>query len=79
MTRTMLGAATIGMLLLLGACGEKPQIATTRKPDTRPWESTQSAYDAAGFKPGDAAAWEQQTRQRVQNQNEYSRVPPVSK
>ena len=61
--------------LLLGACGDKPQTAATRKADGRPWESAQTAYTATGWTAGDKASWEQQLRQRSQGQNEYSRAP----
>jgi hypothetical protein len=60
--------------LVLAACGEKPQTTTARKADDKPWDSAATKFDAAGFKPGDQAAWEQQLKSRNQNQNEYSRT-----
>jgi len=72
---TRITGALLGLALLLGACGEKPQTASARKSDGKPWESTSGAYLAEGWKAGDQAAWEQQLRQRAQNQNEYSRAP----
>jgi hypothetical protein len=62
------------VVLLLAACGEKPQTATARKADDKPWDSAATKFDAAGFKPGDKAAWEQQLKSRNQGQNEYSRT-----
>lgn len=61
--------------LLLAACGEKAQTAGTRKSDTKPWDSAQTAYTTQGWKTGDQAAWENQLKARSQNQNEYSRAP----
>lgn len=71
---TLLAAAA-----LLAACSEKPQLAATGKADARPWEGANPAYQAAGWKAGDATAWEQQLRQRAQGQNEYSRSPAAPK
>lgn len=62
--------------VVLSACGEKPQTATVRKADDKPWELTQTQYAAGGFKPGDKALWEQQLKSRAMSQNEYNRVPP---
>ena len=61
--------------LALGGCGEKSQVAATKKSDGKPWEASQNAYVAQGWKPGDQASWEQQLKARSQNQNEYSRAP----
>ncbi|WP_341850480.1 hypothetical protein [Roseateles violae] len=62
-------------LIVLSACGEKPQTAASgRKTDDKPWGETSSGYAAAGFKSGDQAAWEQQIRARNQAQNEYNRT-----
>ena len=72
---TRITGALLGAALVLGACGEKAQTASARKSDAKPWETAQSAYLAEGWKGGDKAAWEQQLRERAQNQNEYSRAP----
>ena len=64
---------TVGLLMLLGACTEKPQ-TMARKADGKPWENSDSSYLAKGYKPGDAAAWDNQIKQRNQSQNEYSRT-----
>jgi hypothetical protein len=61
---------------LLAACGDKPQTATQRKADDKPWDMAATGYQAQGFKSGDAAAWEQQLKVRAQSQNEYNRTGP---
>ncbi len=63
----------------LAACAEKPQTAGTRKADVDPMQGTAQgadpAYNAAGWKAGDATSWETQLKSRTQNgQNEYSRI-----
>jgi len=67
--------AGAALALGLAGCGEKPQVleAGKRKPDAKSWESAATPYAAAGYKPGDKAAWEQQLRTRAQSQNEYAR------
>lgn len=75
MSRTLPTLALVGAALLLGACMEKPQTASGRKADAKAYEPAQnSAYVAPGWKAGDAGSWEEQTRQRAQAQNEYSRA-----
>ena len=71
---TKITAVLLGVAFMLVACGEKAQTAGTRKSDGKPWESSQSAYLAEGWKPGDQVSWEQQMRQRAERQNEYSRT-----
>ncbi|MDT7838685.1 hypothetical protein [Aquabacterium sp. OR-4] len=68
----LLGA--LAAAVALSACSEKPQTATSRKADDKPWDNANAAYVAAGFKAGDAAAWETQLRVRGQAQNEYNRT-----
>ena len=60
--------------MALGGCGEKAQVAATKKYDGKPWEASQSAYVVQGWKAGDQASWEQQLKARSQNQNEYARA-----
>ena len=75
---TIASAALTGLLLAAG-CGDAPQgSAGVRKSDAKPWEPSQNAYVAEGWKAGDQASWEQQLRQRAQNQNEYARAPAKS-
>jgi uncharacterized low-complexity protein len=75
MIKPLLIAVAAVATLALGACGEKPQTAgTTPKSDTKAWEGQASAHAADGYKGGDKAAWEQQLRQRAQNQNDYTRT-----
>lgn len=72
----MTSMAAVVAALGLAACGEKPQAAgTTPKGDTKSWESGATAYAADGYKAGDQAGWEQQLRQRAQNQNDFARAP----
>ena len=68
-------AALLATLLALAACSEKPQTAATHKSDVEPWQGNQTAFVAKGWQAGDKPAWEQQLRNRMQNQNEYSRAP----
>jgi hypothetical protein len=63
----------VAMAVVLCACTETPQTATTRKADDKPWDNASAAYAATGYKPGDRAAWEQQIKNRNQGQNEYAR------
>jgi hypothetical protein len=67
-------AAAMG--LALAGCGERAQTASGRKADSKASDGPGSAYTAAGWKPGDAASWEQQMRTRSQGQNEYARTSP---
>ncbi len=65
----------VSALALLGACGEKPQAATTKKSDAAPSTgSVNAGYTASGWKAGDATDWEAQIKRRTQGQNEYSRT-----
>ncbi len=75
----MRAACTAGCLaaaLLLGACTEKPQTATTRKADVAAFQGAAAAYTAPGWKPGDATSWETQLKKRTDGQNEYTRTQP---
>ena len=77
MRRTIHAALLGGCIVLLAACGEKPQAAGTKKVDAAPWEGTQSAaYADKAWKPGDQASWETQIRTRAQGQDEYRRMAP---
>ena len=69
-------AVALASALALSACTEKPQTASTRKADAKASDGPGTAYTAAGWKPGDAASWEQQMRVRAQGQNEYVRGGP---
>ena len=68
-------AAMLATLLALAACSEKQQTTATHKSDVEPWQGSQTAFAAKGWQTGDKAAWEQQLRNRMQGQNEYSRAP----
>ena len=65
----------LAALVALCACGERPQTATARKVDDKPWQGAAAAYTAAGWKPGDRASWDEQIQHRSQAQNEYARAP----
>ena len=69
-------AIAIGAVVLLAACGEKPQGSGGVKHDSPSFNGTGSAaYTAPGWKAGDKASWEQQLRSRAQNgQNDYVKV-----
>ena len=66
--------ALCALALVLAACGEKPQTATTRKVDDKAWAGTQTQHMVVGFKAGDKGGWEQELRARGQAQNEYNRT-----
>ena len=74
MKRPLLVGACVSLLLGLNACAEKPQTATPRKADQKVWQGTDNPYTVAGWKAGDKSSWEDQTRTRAQNQNEYNRT-----
>jgi hypothetical protein len=64
--------------LALAGCAEKEQTASGVKSDAAPFQGTskQPPFMAAGWKPGDRAAWEQQLKVRTVNgQNDYVKVP----
>jgi hypothetical protein len=70
--------AGLAALLVLAACGEKPQILDTsgKKTDEAPWAvagSADPAFAAPGWKAGDKTAWTEQIHQRNQAQNDYAR------
>ena len=73
MTKRILIAGTV--VLALAACTEKPQTATGIKSDTAAFEGTGMPFVAAGWKPGDRNAWEQQLKTRAQQgQNDYAKA-----
>jgi outer membrane biogenesis lipoprotein LolB len=65
----------------LAACGEKPQTASGRKTDAKPWEGmAQATHSADGYKAGDKAVWEAQLKARTERgQNEYTHTTTVVK
>ena len=68
--------ATLSAVLLFAACSEKPQSATVRQADDKPWAGGSASFMASGYKAGaDQATWEQQLKSRAQGQNEYNRAP----
>lgn len=63
--------------LALAGCAEREQTAGGIKSDQQVFAGTnkQPPFMAAGWKPGDRAAWEQQVKARTQGQNDYVKVP----
>ena len=64
--------------LALAGCAEKEQTATGIKSDAHAFQGTnrQAPFMAAGWKPGDKAAWESHLKVRTQQgQNDYAKVP----
>ncbi|HYE38875.1 MAG TPA: hypothetical protein VEB23_03020 [Ramlibacter sp.] len=63
--------------LALAGCAEKEQTSSGIKSDQQVFVGTnkQPPFMAAGWKPGDRAAWEQQMKTRTQGQNDYVKVP----
>ena len=61
----------------VAGCAEREQTSTGIKSDAQPFNGTskQPPFMAAGWKPGDRAAWEQQMKVRTQGQNDYVKVP----
>jgi hypothetical protein len=77
MRRLSIVMGALVAVLALSACGERSTGGKTpRKADAKGWQGTASdpAFVASGWKPGDAAAWQEQLRVRAQTQNEYNRV-----
>lgn len=78
MARALGFGAAAALIVLLAACGEKPQTmdVAAKQVDGQPWsvsDAANPAHYASGWKVGDKAAWEAQLRQRSQLQNEYAR------
>ena len=62
-------------IVLLSACGDKPQSAGGVKGDVAPYQGVDNKFAAPGCKAGDKTSWEQALRARTQNtQNEYSKT-----
>lgn len=73
--KTLVLAASSSALLLLSACGEKPQTLGAVKSDVAAYQGTDNGFVAAGWKAGDKTSWEQGLKARMQNtQNEYSKM-----
>lgn len=71
----MRAVLTVSAVMLLAACGDKPQSASGTKSDALVYQGAQAAYNAPGWKAGDKTSWEQQLKARTQSgQNEYNRV-----
>ena len=72
MSRTILVLASVAVAIVIGGCGERPQVINYKqgkyqgKPDTPP-------YSAAPFN-GNKEQWENAVNNRAQAQNEYVRL-----
>ena len=68
--------ATVAAVVLLSACGEKPQeMGGAVRQDTAAFNGTQTPFVASGWKQGDKTSWEQHLRVRTQTtQNEYTKA-----
>lgn len=71
----MRAVLTVSAVMLLAACGDKPQSASGTKRDALVYQGGVAAYNAPGWKAGEKTSWEQQLKARTQaGQNEYNRV-----
>ncbi len=65
----------IPAIVLLSACGDKPQSMGGVKSDVAPYQGVDNKFAAPGWKAGDKTSWEQALKARTQNtQNEYTRA-----
>ncbi|MDO8459442.1 MAG: hypothetical protein Q7T07_21280 [Burkholderiaceae bacterium] len=65
----------VATMVVLTACGEKPQALGLPKSDAPAYAGTGSTFAAPGWKAGDKTAWEQHLKARQQSsQNDYSRM-----
>jgi major membrane immunogen (membrane-anchored lipoprotein) len=65
----------ISAIVLLSACGDRPQSAGGVKSDVAPYQGVDNKFAAPGWKAGDKTSWEQALKARTQNtQNEYTRT-----
>jgi hypothetical protein len=63
-------------VLLLAACGERPQSLAGKqvKGSEAAWQGPATAFTAPGWKVGDQDSWAQHMQVRAQGQNEYVRI-----
>lgn len=76
MQRMLIALTATVALVLVAACGERPQAlqAGAKRAGSQAYEGAESSSVASGWKPGDAASWEKQVHTRAQVQNEYVRI-----
>jgi major membrane immunogen (membrane-anchored lipoprotein) len=73
--RALLMTAVVASLVMLAACGEKPQTLGGVKGDVAAYKGVENQFAAPGWKAGDKTSWEQGLKARAQNtQNEYSKT-----
>ncbi len=71
----LISLGLVSCAVLLAACGEKPQVAATKKADDKPWQGAAGGQVTAGWKVGDQASWQEELKIRTQRgQNEYTRA-----
>ena len=84
MRKVILGLACTA-LVAVAACGKKEDTGVAPatgiksgkyqgKPDTNPWDNDPAKFAAAKWEKGNKAAWENQLKERNQNQNDYTRT-----
>ena len=68
-------AIATAAVMVLAACGEKPQTLGGTRNDVASYQGAANKFVAPGWKPGDKTSWEQGLKARAQNtQNEYSKT-----
>jgi hypothetical protein len=75
--KTLALAATLSIVTLLAACGDKAQTASTayKKADSPGYAGVKdSPYVVPGWQAGDRVSWQNQLNERAKLQNEYVRV-----
>lgn len=73
--RPLILLGSLSLALGLAACSEKPQTQGQRKVGQPTYAGTGTAYQAPGWKAGDATSWNDQLRNRAQyGQNDYART-----
>lgn len=62
-------------VLMLAACGDKPQTLGTARGDAPAYSGTGKPFAEQSWKQGDKTSWESQLKARGQNsQNEYTKT-----
>ena len=65
----------VALVTALAACSERAQTHDAdaqRKVDVPDWKGGNAAFTVPGWTVGDKASWNEQLRQRAQNQNDYA-------
>ena len=68
-------AIAVSAILVLTACGDRPQTMGGSRSDVAPYNGVENNFAAPGWKAGEKTGWEQALKTRaLYGQNEYSRV-----